>query len=173
MIAAGSALQRPELLRKGLDVDLLDELKTHTAAPPPLGTAGPQPWLRRRSSDRLGAVYTLTTVTTPLLVLQGDQDTTVLPELTDALVKGLRERSTKVTYRRYDAIIFSYLTFATRLYTNMSVGRDEEQFLAALVRTQRDHHADVVAEDDQRDNGAAARDARPRRGPLGMRRAPG
>ena len=31
-------------------------------------------------------------------------------------------------YRRYDPIIFSYLTLATRLYTNMSVGRDEAAF---------------------------------------------
>ena len=37
-------------------------------------------------------------------------------------------------YRRYDAIIFSYLTFATRIYTNMSVGRDEQQFLKYIGR---------------------------------------
>jgi outer membrane protein assembly factor BamA len=31
-------------------------------------------------------------------------------------------------YRRYDPIIFNTLTFATRLYSNVTVGRDEELF---------------------------------------------
>ena len=33
-----------------------------------------------------------------------------------------------VDYRRYDPIIFNFLTLATRFYTNMSVGPDELQF---------------------------------------------
>ncbi|HUF27780.1 MAG TPA: BamA/TamA family outer membrane protein [Gemmatimonadaceae bacterium] len=39
-----------------------------------------------------------------------------------------------VDYRRYDAIIFNYLTFATRLYADISVGRDEETFWKYLGR---------------------------------------
>ena len=37
-------------------------------------------------------------------------------------------------YRRYDPVIFNYLTVATRLYTNLSVGRDELQFPKYIAR---------------------------------------
>jgi Tol biopolymer transport system component len=37
-------------------------------------------------------------------------------------------------YRRYDAIIFNYLTVATRLYSSVSVGRDETQFMKYIAR---------------------------------------
>ena len=37
-------------------------------------------------------------------------------------------------YRRYDPIIFNYLTVATRFYTSMSVGRDESAFPKYIAR---------------------------------------
>jgi outer membrane protein assembly factor BamA len=37
-------------------------------------------------------------------------------------------------YRRYDPIIFNYLTIATRFYANMSVGRDENAFPKYIAR---------------------------------------
>lgn len=37
-------------------------------------------------------------------------------------------------YRRYDPIIFNYLTIATRLYTDLSIGRDEEAFPKYIAR---------------------------------------
>jgi WD40 repeat protein/surface antigen Omp85-like protein len=37
-------------------------------------------------------------------------------------------------YRRYDAIIFNYLTFATRLYSSVSIGPDETQFMKYIAR---------------------------------------
>ncbi|MEX2177650.1 MAG: BamA/TamA family outer membrane protein [Gemmatimonadaceae bacterium] len=37
-------------------------------------------------------------------------------------------------YRRYDAIIFNYLTVATRAYTSLSIGPDETQFMKYIAR---------------------------------------
>src|SRR5207247_8546586 len=37
-------------------------------------------------------------------------------------------------YRRYDPIIFNYLTLATRAYASISVGRDERQFMKYIAR---------------------------------------
>jgi len=37
-------------------------------------------------------------------------------------------------YRRYDAILFSYLTLATRLYSSVSIGPDETQFMKYVAR---------------------------------------
>jgi Tol biopolymer transport system component len=37
-------------------------------------------------------------------------------------------------YRRYDPIFFNYLTFATRLYTDLSIGRDETAFPKYIAR---------------------------------------
>jgi outer membrane protein assembly factor BamA len=37
-------------------------------------------------------------------------------------------------YRRYDAILFNYLTLATRGYASVSVGRDETQFMKYAAR---------------------------------------
>ncbi|HEY4307057.1 MAG TPA: hypothetical protein VGM82_21475 [Gemmatimonadaceae bacterium] len=37
-------------------------------------------------------------------------------------------------YRRYDPIIFNYLTLATRLYTDLSIGKDEEAFPKYIAR---------------------------------------
>ena len=37
-------------------------------------------------------------------------------------------------YRRYDAILFNYLTLATRAYASVSVGRDETQFMKYAAR---------------------------------------
>jgi outer membrane protein assembly factor BamA len=37
-------------------------------------------------------------------------------------------------YRRYDAILFNYLTVATRLYANVSVGPDEAKFPKYIAR---------------------------------------
>lgn len=50
------------------------------------------------------------------------------------VVGGLNWVEYLADYRRYDAIIFSYLTLATRLYANMSVGRDEKQFMKYIAR---------------------------------------
>jgi WD40 repeat protein len=41
---------------------------------------------------------------------------------------------TLVDYRRYDPIIFNYLTVATRLYANISVGPDESEFPKYIAR---------------------------------------
>ena len=41
-------------------------------------------------------------IKSPLDVEQGKQDTTVLPGLTDDLVKKLRGRGGKIVYRKYD-----------------------------------------------------------------------
>lgn len=38
-------------------------------------------------------------------------------------------------YRRYDPIIFNYLTLATRAYANVAVGRDEETFPSYIGRS--------------------------------------
>jgi hypothetical protein len=38
-------------------------------------------------------------------------------------------------YRRYDPIVFNYLTLATRFFANVSVGRDELQFPKYVART--------------------------------------
>jgi Tol biopolymer transport system component len=37
-------------------------------------------------------------------------------------------------YRRYDPIVFNYLTFATRLYTDLSIGHDETAFPKYIAR---------------------------------------
>ena len=37
-------------------------------------------------------------------------------------------------YRRYDPVIFNYLTLATRLYTDVSIGKDEEAFPKYIAR---------------------------------------
>jgi len=37
-------------------------------------------------------------------------------------------------YRRYDAILFNYLTLATRGYASLSIGRDETQFMKYAAR---------------------------------------
>ncbi|HJQ19004.1 MAG TPA: BamA/TamA family outer membrane protein [Gemmatimonadaceae bacterium] len=37
-------------------------------------------------------------------------------------------------YRRYDAILFNYLTFATRAYASISAGPDETQFMKYIAR---------------------------------------
>ena len=39
-----------------------------------------------------------------------------------------------VDYRRYDPVIFNYLTIASRLYTDLSIGRDEEAFPKYIAR---------------------------------------
>jgi Tol biopolymer transport system component len=39
-----------------------------------------------------------------------------------------------VDYRRYDPIIFNYLTLASRIYTDVSIGRDEEAFPKYIAR---------------------------------------
>lgn len=43
-------------------------------------------------------------VTSPLLVEQGEDDTTVFPNFTRAMVEGLRERGGKVTYKLHDSV---------------------------------------------------------------------
>jgi len=50
------------------------------------------------------------------------------------VVGGLNWVEYLADYRRYDAIIFNYLTLATRAYTNMSVGRDETRFMKYIAR---------------------------------------
>jgi pimeloyl-ACP methyl ester carboxylesterase len=50
-------------------------------------------------------------VTTPLLVEQGQNDTTVLPAFTDAMVQGLRKRGAKVTFKLHEGI--DHTTVAT------------------------------------------------------------
>lgn len=39
-----------------------------------------------------------------------------------------------VDYRRYDPIIFNYLTLATRFYSDLSIGKDEEAFPKYIAR---------------------------------------
>src|ERR1043166_9460734 len=41
---------------------------------------------------------------------------------------------TLADYRRYDPIIFNFLTVATRFYTNISMGRDESEFPKYIAR---------------------------------------
>jgi fermentation-respiration switch protein FrsA (DUF1100 family) len=48
---------------------------------------------------------------TPLLVEQGTADTTVLPASTDAMVKGLRKRGAKVTYRVHQDVDHTFIAF--------------------------------------------------------------
>ena len=50
------------------------------------------------------------------------------------VVGGLNWVEYLADYRRYDAIIFNYLTLATRAYTSISVGRDEKQFMKYIAR---------------------------------------
>ena len=50
------------------------------------------------------------------------------------VVGGLNWVEYLADYRRYDAILFNYLTLATRLYTNMSIGPDETQFMKYIAR---------------------------------------
>src|SRR3954465_12577307 len=59
------------------------------------------------------------TIKSPLDVEQGKQDTTVLPGLTDDLVKKLRPRGGKIVYRKYDntshgAVVVSAADHATK-----------------------------------------------------------
>lgn len=50
------------------------------------------------------------------------------------VVGGLNWVEYLADYRRYDAIIFSYLTLATRLYSSVSIGPDETQFMKYIAR---------------------------------------
>ena len=50
------------------------------------------------------------------------------------VVGGLNWMEYLADYRRYDAIIFNYLTLATRAYTKISVGPDEDQFRTYIAR---------------------------------------
>jgi hypothetical protein len=50
------------------------------------------------------------------------------------VVGGLNWIEYLADYRRYDAIIFSYLTLATRAYANLSIGPDETQFMKYIAR---------------------------------------
>jgi len=50
------------------------------------------------------------------------------------VVGGLNWVEYLADYRRYDAIIFSYLTLATRAYTSLSIGPDETQFMKYVAR---------------------------------------
>jgi hypothetical protein len=50
------------------------------------------------------------------------------------VVGGLNWVEYLADYRRYDAIIFNYLTLATRAYASMSFGRDETQFMKYIAR---------------------------------------
>jgi fermentation-respiration switch protein FrsA (DUF1100 family) len=50
-------------------------------------------------------------VTSPVLVEQGEDDTTVFPNFTTAMVAGLRERGAKVTYKLHDAIDHTTVVF--------------------------------------------------------------
>jgi outer membrane protein assembly factor BamA len=50
------------------------------------------------------------------------------------VVGSYRWLETLVDYRRYDPIIFNFLTVATRFYTNMAVGPDETAFPKYIAR---------------------------------------
>ena len=50
------------------------------------------------------------------------------------VVGGLNWIEYLADYRRYDALIFNYLTLATRAYTSMSVGRNETEFMKYIAR---------------------------------------
>ena len=50
------------------------------------------------------------------------------------IVGGLNWVEYLADYRRYDAIIFNYLTLATRAYASVSIGPDEKQFMKYIAR---------------------------------------
>jgi len=50
------------------------------------------------------------------------------------IVGGLNWVEYLADYRRYDAIIFNYLTLATRAYASVSAGPDETQFMKYIAR---------------------------------------
>ena len=50
------------------------------------------------------------------------------------VIGGLNWIEYLADYRRYDAILFNYLTLATRGYASISVGRDETQFMKYAAR---------------------------------------
>lgn len=50
-------------------------------------------------------------VTTPLLVEQGNSDTTVFPSFTTAMVEGLRKRGAKVTFKTWDGVDHTTVVF--------------------------------------------------------------
>ena len=50
------------------------------------------------------------------------------------VVGGLNWVEYLADYRRYDAVIFNYLTLATRLYSSISIGPDETQFMKYIAR---------------------------------------
>jgi acetyl esterase/lipase len=50
-------------------------------------------------------------VRSPLFVLQGSSDTTVLPNFTTAMVAGLRKRDAKVTYKTYEDVDHTFIAF--------------------------------------------------------------
>ena len=50
------------------------------------------------------------------------------------VVGGLQWVEYLADYRRYDAILFNYLTLATRAYASISMGRDETQFMKYAAR---------------------------------------
>ncbi len=50
------------------------------------------------------------------------------------VIGGLNWIEYLADYRRYDAIIFNYLTLATRAYASVSVGPDEQQFMKYVAR---------------------------------------
>jgi dipeptidyl aminopeptidase/acylaminoacyl peptidase len=59
------------------------------------------------------------TIKSPLAIEQGAADTTVLPGLTDQLVKELRGRGSKIDYKKYDnvnhgAVVVSAADHATK-----------------------------------------------------------
>jgi pimeloyl-ACP methyl ester carboxylesterase len=63
-------------------------------------------------------------LTTPLLVEQGAADTTVLPALTEAMVRGLRRRGAKVTYKLHENID----------HTTVAFGEPQDEAFAWVVK---------------------------------------
>jgi hypothetical protein len=51
-------------------------------------------------------------------------------------IGGVQWTDYLLDYRRYDPIVFGFITFATRLYTNQAVGRDENLFQKYIGRSE-------------------------------------
>ena len=88
-----------------------------TAGDSPFAQTAPRDMLRQ-GADLSAATAALAEndptdlrVTTPLLVEQGNADATVLPNLTTAMVEGLRRRGAKVTYKLHDGIDHTTVAF--------------------------------------------------------------
>src|SRR5260370_39136883 len=66
------------------------------------GALGGAPWEVRERYIEDSPVFYLDRVETPLLILHGSEDTTVLPFLADEIFVGLRRLGKEVEYAKYE-----------------------------------------------------------------------